>query len=692
MRIKLILLPFFLLCFLYGALAQESVDSAIWSIDLPEVVTTGQPEPTSSRAALHQIRTLGSESLISRGVTNLEQALQQIVGIRIRQDLILGPGLSLMGLGGQNIQIMIDGVPVIGRLNGQIDLSQINMLDVVRIEVVEGPLAVSYGTNALAGVINVVTRSSQINPIQVTLGAQYESLAENRLEAGLGWQFHEKWLVKANGALDQFSGWKADEESRAYLWNPKDQFMGKVAVIFQPNQDQRLRIEGRHFQEELQLLGEERRPQFKPYAFDQHFSTIRNDIVASFEGGVGDNAYLKATTAYNSYARIKDAYRINFDDDERITMYDDLDTTRFSSWMIRAQIAMPRSNANWKWQAGIDFRGDEGNGERIAGENGALGEARTLTDLAAFAKVGFHGISPLTVQMGLRYGYNSVFDIPLIPSVHLKYAWSENWQWRASYGKGFRSPDLKELYLEFIDINHYILGNPNLTPESANHLQSSVVYNQEKPNTKLKLQALVFYNSVQNRISLFEFMDSPSGPIMAQDTSTGRYTYFNQDQFYSKGARVGLNWQNQYWTADLQAQSTGLYNALHEQDESVSRFTYQWSGTASVQYAWGQKVPMQLQTLAHWQDQIITFYPDTDENGNTVSRQRIQDGLTQIDISGSATFFKKRCQLTIGVRNLLNIQQVTVQGGAVGPHSGGANSAPISPGRSQFVGVRFQIN
>ena len=55
-----------------------------------------------------------------------EDVLEQEINIRLSQDNILGSSLSIQGLDGQNIKIMIDGVPVIGRLDGNIDISQIN--------------------------------------------------------------------------------------------------------------------------------------------------------------------------------------------------------------------------------------------------------------------------------------------------------------------------------------------------------------------------------------------------------------------------------------------------------------------------------------------------------------------------------------------------------------------------------------
>ncbi len=669
-----------------AAMAQMEPDSSLWSLDLPEVVTTAQPLPTDAGSALHQIRVLSAENLEQRGVNNLEQALQQVAGIRLQQDLVLGSSLQIMGLGGQNVQVMVDGVPVIGRQDGNVDLGQINLADVLRIEIVEGPLAVSYGTNALAGVINIITRSSQLSPLEINLQTQVESRAESRISGSAGVQLDDRWLLRASGGFDHFAGWKTQPDNRNYLWNPKDQWFANAALIFRPNPDQRIRLRGSYFDEFVERPGVERRPQFRPYAFDQTFRTVRQDLSATFDGRVGERSYWQAITGFNQFRRTKDAYRINFDEKETITMPEELDTARFSSWMARIQVAFPQRPETWQLQAGLDTRIDWARGARIVGRNGTLGQTQSISDIAGFFKLGYHGFDRLTFELGGRYGYNSAFQPPVIPSFHAKWSIDEQWNWRASYGKGFRSPDLKELYFEFIDINHFILGNPDLEAEYADHVQSTLAFSRttRRGNT-WSGQAMVFYNDLRNRITLYEFVETPDGYAIASDTSTLQFAYFNQDRFYSQGIRFSGELTNDHWHADVQLQTLGMYQPLSETDPQIDRFSYQYSGTATLSYRWEQPFPVECTALAHWQDQLINYFPAVDENGDKVTRQRIQDGFTQVDLTATAAFLQDRFKVTLGARNLLDVQAVGVQGGGGGgAHHGSANNAPISPGISYF--------
>ena len=141
-------------CFWLKAVGQERAQT--YGID--SVIITGQYTPQTAEKAIHAIRTISSEKINRMAAVNLGDVLSNELNIRLSQDNILGQSLSIQGLSGENVKILIDGVPVIGRQNGNIDLGQLNLLGIERIEIVEGPLSVNYGTQALAGTINLITK------------------------------------------------------------------------------------------------------------------------------------------------------------------------------------------------------------------------------------------------------------------------------------------------------------------------------------------------------------------------------------------------------------------------------------------------------------------------------------------------------------------------------------------------------
>ena len=129
-------------------------------VNLDEVVVTGQYEAQTVDKSIYRIDVVNSKTIKERGVTNLAEALSNETGIRLINDPSTGTSIEMQGMGGENIKYLIDGVPIVGRVNGDIDLSQINMANVDHIEIVQGPMSVVYGTSALAGVINIITKQN----------------------------------------------------------------------------------------------------------------------------------------------------------------------------------------------------------------------------------------------------------------------------------------------------------------------------------------------------------------------------------------------------------------------------------------------------------------------------------------------------------------------------------------------------
>lgn len=127
-------------------------------IETETLLITGQYLPTDVRSALHAAKIITAADIQNKGAVTVADALSQISNIRIQNDPVLGSSITLNGLSGRNIKFLLNGVPIVGRQNGNIDLSQLNVFQIQRIEVIEGPMAVMYGSDAIAGVVNIITK------------------------------------------------------------------------------------------------------------------------------------------------------------------------------------------------------------------------------------------------------------------------------------------------------------------------------------------------------------------------------------------------------------------------------------------------------------------------------------------------------------------------------------------------------
>lgn len=137
---------------------------------LEQIVVTGQFSPQSMRNSLYKVRSITSESIARKTPTNIESLLNTEIGIRMGNDMALGEtSFELMGMSGTNIKILLNGIPMIDRGDEQSSLSQIDINSVERIEIVEGPMSVVYGTDALAGVINIITKKGTDSAEELSL-------------------------------------------------------------------------------------------------------------------------------------------------------------------------------------------------------------------------------------------------------------------------------------------------------------------------------------------------------------------------------------------------------------------------------------------------------------------------------------------------------------------------------------------
>ncbi|MBW7892864.1 MAG: TonB-dependent receptor plug domain-containing protein, partial [Chitinophagaceae bacterium] len=167
------------LCLLIGLAGMASLGRAqedtVFSKELSEVVVTGQYKPQSVKNSVYQVRVIPYEQIQKQGAAKLQDVLSNQLNIRFSQDPATGgSNINMLGLAGQNVKVLIDGVPVVGRqgTSNEVNVNQIEVNSIERIEIIEGPMSVIYGADALAGVINIITRKPKNERLSVNARVQ----------------------------------------------------------------------------------------------------------------------------------------------------------------------------------------------------------------------------------------------------------------------------------------------------------------------------------------------------------------------------------------------------------------------------------------------------------------------------------------------------------------------------------------
>ncbi len=650
---------------------------------LNEVVVTAQYAPNSPEKAVHKIKIIDSKKIEAMGAVNLRDVLTNELNIRLSQDNILGSSMSLQGVSGQNVKILIDGVPVTGRLNGNIDLSQINMNNVERIEVIEGPLSVNYGTDALGGTINIITKKTQKETFSFSSNNYYESIGQYNFNGKIGYK-KNKDIITLSGGRNYFDGWrKIDKpfhveqvrpaDSMRYMnWKPKEQYFGN---LFYGHYFKKLKLSysGDYFYEQVTNRGKPRLP-YNETAFDDYYTTNRITNSINLNGALNKKYYLNVLAAYNYFKRTKNTYFKDLTTLDQILTESasDQDTSIFKNIMTRGSISRTKDSAKINFEIGYDVNHETTVGHQI------LNKQKEIGDYAIFSSAEYKPISSLVIRPGLRAIYNTAYKAPLVPSLNIKYSFNipeiknKTAALRFSYARGFRAPTLKELYFYFVDINHNIRGNDKLKAEQSHNFNLSMSYNASYNDRASKLEMSCFYNYIENMISL------------AQSSGT-QYSYFNIDNFQTMGVQLLTEYAIKHLKVSVGGAYIGRYNQLSQQ-YSADEFSYSPEGRCNVLYDW-KKQNMTFSIFYKYTGKLPSYLINAQ---NELTKTIMQDYHTA-DCSISRAFWSRKLVVSLGAKNLFNVTNISgVSTGSA--HSSAGNSIAVGMGRTYFMKLDINLN
>jgi len=646
---------------------------------LDEVVVTGVAAPVKPQNALAAYKIITEATIRAMGAVSLNEVLGNQLNINVSNDEVLGAGMRMQGLGGDKVKVMMNGVAVNGRENGNIDLGQINLFNVEKVEVVQGPMSVIYGSDALGGVVNVIEKQHR-KPFEFQATGNYESIGKYNVNAGAArsWKKH---TVSLSGGRNFFQGWRYKDTARMYngdtvhpqrslLFKPKEQYVASAGYQYRAASGFKLSFNTDFLKEKVTNRG--MLLSFDPYqitAHDEYYRTSRLISRLSLEGKIGKGNW-QMMNGFAYYHRIRNTYQTDLTtlDETLLTTSGMQDTSKFSD--ISSRGIYNNKFRYFELTAGYDVLLQQGYTKKISGDD------HFINDYAAFAMttLPFLAEDRLKIQLGVRASYNTKFRSPLIPSVNILYGPSKRMQLRASYARGFRAPSLKEMYLSFVDVNHQVYGNENLRTEVGNHLQlslSDMLHSRGGNYTQLMITG--FYNDVKNGIVLV--------PVHPEDPSSIEYQYANQAKqknaiatLQTEGQQQNLHYMIGYSIAYTFAQDSFAAFAAHELSSSLSYFWLAAKTNISVFYKYTGAQPF--------------LRANIDGSANYDGRQ---PEYHMLDASAERKFWNKRIGLTVGVKNILDVQTLNASGISTGGVHSGNGTLNFLP-RSLFTTLRFTID
>ena len=576
----------------------ERRDSSMTSrtYNLNPVVVTGSGHHQRLKSTATPVRVLSSQEISEQGITTFDGALTRMMPQASMAPNSMGTFLRLNGLGNKYILILINGQKLSGDISNNVDLNRINMARVKRIEVLDGAASSLYGSDAIAGVINIITDQPTQHMVSVTSdtrvsghGVLTEAVSLDIYKNGFGsytsfshdqadsYQNNNQEYVKGSDTETQqtiaplFTGYRSNIIGQKFTYSPNQHLALNAGL------DYSYKITDRPNTQKDIVGGTDYEMRYKGFRWNVggiYKFTAMNSLQADFV--VDRFRYGKEYDVETKTNQVGD--------------YVQSKKQRMMEGQLKAILGLTKNSttifgANWRQ-------------ENLAASSGNI-DSRVYS-LAAYAQHEMKFLKDFTATLGLRLTHHETFNQHLTPKATLMYA-PGNFRFRATYSAGFRAPGLDELYYHYFSVNRgkaqISFGNKDLKPEKSNYFSLNAEYRTQQIAVSItsymnRINDMVVKQNVDvddatRKMLLEEF------PEMTQDQADKMVSYAlyqNSDKGDVKGLQVNVS-ANIFDGFNLSANYVYTYARTKSEDEwTVLERSIRHAATITANYhhTWGR--------------------------------------------------------------------------------------------------------
>ena len=528
------------------------------------VVTATRTERDIEEVSI-PVTVVSGDEIRRTGSMRLSDVLAEQTGMQIIDNH--GSGIQMQGFDPAYTLIMIDGKPLIGRTAGTLDLTRVSVRNVKQIEIVKGPSSALWGSEALAGVVNIITTRGY-EPFSGGVTTRYSRF--NTLDTG------------ADLSVD-IGGWRSDlfinhNRSGGYSLNPNSISQtvpeyGRTTLSYRAGVglSDRVELEG-----SVRFMSEQQHNQFIPVGESGSPAPgddSRQQILNSDESQQEFMADLSVTVnpldrldldldLLTSYYRA----RSDFIPDSGLENQNPGDLAElYAGTDFRQQYHKPELKAGYRWTGQHHTLGGGGvileklDSERYAGQP-------KFTTRFLFLQHTWNLAEPLELTGGFRYDAHSEYSSQFSPKVSGRFKVSDRLQFRASVGRGFKAPDFRQLFLNFTNATegYSVFGSSTVVAgieslqqqgvlsrlfitvdeiekieaESSQAVNAGFDLDLGRPlgldRYPLRLRLNLFLNRVDDLIE--------TAPVAQKTNGQSVYAYFNVDRAVMQGIETVLSW------------------------------------------------------------------------------------------------------------------------------------------------------
>lgn len=438
-------------------------------------------------------------------------------------------GIRLQGLNSRYVQLLKDGFPLFGGFSNVIGITQIPPLDLKQVEIIKGPASTLYGGDAIAGVINLISKTPTEAPVYDIM---FNGESANAYDAGLYASQKIKWFSFSLMGAYRFQFAK-DWDHDHFTETPKLQRYGvSPQLFFDLSKQARLNIGGNYTHEE-RLGGA------------MEYIANKNDSVYNYyERNVSEHisANLKFEYDFEKAGKLtlKSAFNY-FDRDLKIPYY-----------LFNGRQLASASEINYRFiykkhdvVIGLDYRTDQFDEEK---DSALAKRSYKFNTVGGFLQYIYNFSERTTLEGGFRIDYNNVYKVYPLPHVAIRHKWNDFFATRFNIGMGYKLPTI------FQDES-----------EEARFLNVQAIAKMVKPEISLggtidlKIK-LPNYNGLQITINQLYFLTHIFRPLLVKETTDStisvldpvQISYANANGYrQSGGVETGINFAYRGFAASL---------------------------------------------------------------------------------------------------------------------------------------------
>lgn len=461
-------------------------------INLDQVVVTGTGTHRRMSQSPVPIKVITAKDLKEANVVNFQDAMTKLNPSISFMENGMGVTLNMNGLTDEYVLILVNGK----RLAGDDTYTRIDMTNVKRIEVLNGAASALYGSDAIAGVINVITDDNQ-NKINISSNTRYGcknrflqsvnadinagkfgSYTSYRRQQADGWQL-SPYTEDSDGNLTATNklasnAFHSNTASQRFTYNPTERLSFYVRGELYGYETDRPLPQGDN-----------------KTNYDMRYETYTYGAGTQYI--INPNAYLNADYFSDNNSTYKDYFN-----GDRTGETDMTKRIHYHNLNVKGIFRIGKQN---KLSAGMEYV------KELLNSNTDNIEGKSAYTTALYVQDEISLNEHFQAYAGLRYTYHKSFNSNLTPNVALLYKVG-GFNFRGSYASGFRSPNLSEMYSvsekKTGGSSRLTIGNENLKPEKSDNVTLSAEYT----NRRLSVSVSAFLNNVRDMINYRVFSEA----------------------------------------------------------------------------------------------------------------------------------------------------------------------------------------